>query len=363
MLEHTYAVIMAGGGGTRLWPLSRRANPKQMLRLGAQRTLFQQAVDRLSGLIPVERIWVVTVAEQALELGKQCPDIPEQNFLLEPMPKGTASVVGFAAAALSKVDANASMIILTADHFIQNISVFHACLKSAVKVAQAGFLVTLGIEPTYPATGYGYIQQGAGLDIESEVKAYQVVRFKEKPNLETAQKMLESGEHAWNSGMFIWRVDRILEEFASSMPGLYEKLMEIQAAWGGKDQKKVVDSVWPTLHPETIDYGIMEKASQVAVLPAHQLGWDDVGSWDSLFDVLEPDEQGNIVLEARHIGMGTKGSLICGETSNRMIVTLGVENMIVVDTGDAVLICPRGNSQRVRDLVNHLKEQGLERYL
>jgi len=363
MLEHTYAVIMAGGGGTRLWPLSRKASPKQMLRLGSDRTLFQQAVDRLKGLIPNESIWVVTVAEQAVELQKQCPEIPVENFLLEPMPKGTASVVGFAAATLRKVDPESTMIILTADHFIQNIQAFHIYLRNAVSIAQDGYLVTLGIEPTYPATGYGYIQRGEPLSAPQKVEAYRVVKFKEKPTLEAAQVMLASGDHAWNSGMFIWRADRILEEFASSMPDLYRNLLEIQAVWGSKDQKKVVDSVWPTIHPQTIDYGIMEKANQVVVLPAHDLGWDDVGSWDSIFDVLPADEQGNIILDARHIGFNTKNSLICGETSNRMIVTLGVENMIVVDTGDAVMICPRGNSQQVRDLVKKLKDMGLETYL
>jgi mannose-1-phosphate guanylyltransferase len=363
MLEHTYAVIMAGGGGTRLWPLSRKISPKQMLHLGAERTLFQQAVDRLNGLIPLDRVWVVTVAEQAIELQKQYPEIPWENYLLEPMPKGTASVVGYAAAALSKVDPDATMIILTADHFIKNIEAFHSYLKGAISVAQSGFLVTLGIEPSYPATGYGYIQQGKALQFAPEVSAFEVLKFKEKPTLEAAQEMLAGDDHAWNSGMFIWRVDRILAEFAYNMPDLYNKLVDIQSVWGSKDQKKVVDSVWPTIHPETIDYGIMEKAQKVAVLPAQNLGWDDVGSWDSLFDVLKPDAQGNIILDARHIGLETKNSLICGETSDRLIVTLGVENMIVVDTGDAVMICPRGNSQQVRDLVKKLKDLGLSQYL
>jgi mannose-1-phosphate guanylyltransferase len=217
--------------------------------------------------------------------------------------------------------------------------------------------------PTFPATGYGYVQRGQSLGTFGKIAAYQALRFKEKPDEVKAREMLASGDHYWNSGMFIWRVDRILEEIRGLMPDLADKLAEIAEAWQQDEQKDVLQTVWPTIHPETIDYGIMEHAARVAVLPAADLGWNDVGSWDSLFDVLPADENGNIIVQAKHFGLGTKSSLIFGNGSDRLIVTIGVKDHIVVDTGDAILICPRNDAQKVRDLVNAFKESDLKNYL
>ena len=363
MADHFYAVIMAGGGGTRLWPLSRKETPKQMLQLFGERTMFQLAVDRLAGLFPPERILVVTVADQAAGLQEQCPEIPVENFLLEPMPRGTASVVGLAAIELIRRDPEATMAILTADHYIEDIPMFQNLLLAASDVAQRGNLVTLGIVPTFPATGYGYVQRGQELGKFRGAGAYHALRFKEKPDVAKAQEMIAGGDHYWNSGMFIWRVDRILEEIRGLMPDLAGKLVEISEAWGRSAGDEVLQEVWPTIHPETIDYGIMEHAAQVAVLPAADLGWNDVGSWDSLFDVMPADENGNIVVQARHFGLGTESSLIFGSSSERAIVTIGVRDHIVVDTGDVVLICPRSEAQKVRELVNAFKTSEWKRYL
>ena len=363
MNEHDYAVIMAGGGGTRLWPLSRRETPKQMLRLSGERTMFQVAVDRLEGLFPPDRILVVTVADQAKKLRNQEPRIPEENYLLEPMPRGTASVVGLAAVAIQHRDPDGAMVVLTADHFIQEAERFRSLLMSALEAARDGFLITLGIQPTAPVTGYGYIQRGEKEGSYRNVDAFKVARFKEKPDEASAKRFIESGDHYWNSGMFIWKVDRILEEIKWQMPQLEGILSPIASAWGGDDQDEVLNTLWPDIVPETVDYGIMENAKQVVVLPAADLGWNDIGSWDSLFDVLPADQYGNILVNADHFGIDTESALICSGGPQRLIVTIGVSDLVVVDTEDALLICSRDEAQKVKRVVNYLKESGLNKLL
>jgi mannose-1-phosphate guanylyltransferase len=355
-MEHYYAVIMAGGGGTRLWPLSRKAQPKQMLNLFDERSLFQASVERLEGIFSSERILVVTVEDQAVELQEQCPDIPPENFILEPMPRGTASVVGLAAVALQARDPQAVMAVLTADHYIGEEHKFQQALRSAYDVAQDGYLVTLGIQPTFPATGYGYIQRGKPIGVYGGLDAYHVLRFKEKPDEQQAKQLLATGDHAWNSGMFVWRVDRILAEFERQMPALYSGLEEIAQAWLSAEHRTVIAKVWPSLKAETIDYGIMEGADRVAVIPAADWKWSDVGSWESLFEVLPTDAQGNIVVGGKHIGLDTAHSLVYVTEERRLIVTIGVSDLILVDTGDVLLVCHKDQAQRVRQVVDQLKE-------
>lgn len=356
MNEHYYAVIMAGGGGTRLWPLSRRSRPKQMLRLIADRSLFQTSVERLAGLFEPDRIFVVTVEAQAAELQEQCPQIPSGNFLLEPAPRGTASVVGLAAIALAQRDPQAVMAVLTSDHYIGNEEKFHQLLQAAYQAAQDGYLVTLGIDPTYAATGYGYIQRGRQIASYSNMAAYQVIRFKEKPDELQAQLMLAGGDHTWNSGMFIWKVNRIMEELARQMPQLASGLSEIAQAWNTPSFSETIQRTWSQLATETIDYGVMENAQDVVVIPAKGLKWSDVGSWDSLFDVLPADKNGNIVIGGQHYGLDTKESLVYVAQERRLIVTIGVRDLVVVDTGDVLLICRKDEAQKVRHVVNVLKE-------
>jgi mannose-1-phosphate guanylyltransferase len=363
-MEHTYAVIMAGGGGTRLWPVSRKERPKQLLPLIGQETLFQSTVQRLENLFPPERILVVTVDDQAREMVQQAPSIPQENYILEPAPRGTASVVGLAAAILHKRDPDASMAILPSDHFIRNRDLFHYLLRAAFEVAENGYLVTLGITPTHPSTAYGYIQQGQPLSGGYKYPAYDVQSFMEKPDEETAQKLLRSGDHSWNSGMFIWRADIILKEINRQMPALDEALKEITDAWGTATQARVLKECWQDLKVKTVDYGIMEKAEQVAVLPAGGLGWSDVGSWESLFEVLLPDMNGNIATNNNsHLAHQTNNTLVYGSNNERLIVTIGVDDMIIVDTDDILLVCKSDQSQSVRDIVEHLKKHRQEKYL
>ncbi|MCX6080042.1 MAG: sugar phosphate nucleotidyltransferase [Chloroflexi bacterium] len=363
-MDHTYAVIMAGGGGTRLWPISRVERPKQLLPLIGEETLFQGTIQRLEGIFPPERILVVTVAGQAPEMQLQAPQIPVENFLIEPAPRGTASVVGLAAAVIQKRDPEAVMVVLPSDHYIRNRDLFEYLLRAAVDVAQSGYLVTLGITPTYPSTAYGYIQQGTPVAGGFKYPTYNVIRFKEKPDDANAQQMLRMGGHSWNSGMFVWTVARILREFQLQMPELSAALENIVETLGSPQADATIASVWPDLKIETIDYGVMEKAEKVAILPAGGLGWSDVGSWDSLFEVLLPDMNGNIGVNSHHLALETNNTLVYGAFGNdRLVVTIGVDDMVVVDTGEVLLICKSEQSQKVRDVVAHLKKHHQDRYL
>jgi mannose-1-phosphate guanylyltransferase len=319
-------------------------------------------VKRLRGLIPAERILVVTTSGQAGILQEQASQIPFDNYILEPEPRGTAAVVGLAAKVLENRDPQAVMMVLPSDHFINNLKQFHKIMRTAIQVANFNLLVTLGIEPTAPSTGYGYIQQAEAVDGKFDFPVYKVRCFKEKPEEADARRMLASGDHTWNSGMFIWKVDVILTAIRKLMPELGDALERIGKAWGNADHEAVLASVWLPLLVETIDYGVMERADNVAVLPAGGLGWNDVGSWDALFDVLPADENGNVVNGADHLAIDTSTSYIqAGD--QKLIVTIGVDNLVVVDSGDALLICKRGHTQQVRKALEQMKKTKQERYL
>jgi len=262
-----YAVIMAGGSGTRLWPLSRQQRPKQSLTLVGQRTMFQQAVDRLAPLFPPERILVVTRREHAALRMEQTPELPPENFIVEPEGRGTAPAIGLAAVHLRRIDSNAIMAVLTADHHIAEGQRFLQSLRGAAQVAEEGFLVTLGIQPTSPSTGFGYIHHGERLSVGADQNVFCVKRFVEKPDSEQALAMVTSGEYSWNSGMFIWRVDRILQEFARHMPELDRQLGEVATTLNTTAYEATLNRVWPRVTKQTIDYGVMEQADRVAVLP------------------------------------------------------------------------------------------------
>ncbi|MEW6083069.1 MAG: sugar phosphate nucleotidyltransferase [Chloroflexota bacterium] len=363
MTQHTYAVIMAGGGGTRLWPLSRKETPKQLLPLLGKETLFQSTVARLETIFPPERIWIVTVAEQARVMQEQAPAIPKENYLIEPAPRGTASVVALAAAVLQKRDPQAVMTIQTADHHIRNRDLFTYLIRSAFDVAEKDYLVTLGITPTFPSTGYGYIQQGELLSGGYKYPVYTVKRFKEKPDEVTAQQLLQSGDHSWNSGMFVWKADVILAEIEKQMPDLFNAVSKIASVWDTPKRDAVIQEHWLGLKSQTIDYGIMEHAEKVAVLPAGGLGWSDVGSWDSLFEVLLPDADGNVAVNTEHVEIDSHHTLVYSANGQRLMVTIGLDNVIVVDSGDVLLVCKADQAQRVRDVVEHLKKNKKEKYL
>jgi len=358
-----YALIMAGGTGTRLWPVSRRDRPKQSLKLIGDRTMFEHAVDRIAPLFQPEQIFVVAGSEHVPDLARQAPELPAENFIVEPVGRGTAPAIGLGAIHLHKQDPDAVMAVLTADHFIADVGRFRRVLSAAEQVAEEGRLVTLGIEPSSPSTGYGYIQQGETLDQVNGFDVFDVERFTEKPDQEAAHRMVESGEYTWNSGMFIWQVERIMDEFEAQMPEFYVKLAEVEASLGTKGYNPTLDRVWPEVTKESIDYGVMEDANQVAVIPV-DIGWSDVGSWGSLAQLLRgvenPDNYGNVVV-GEHQGIDTKDSLIFG--GKRLIATIGLQDMIVVDAGDAILVCPMEREQEVRDMVQRLEREDRRDYL
>jgi mannose-1-phosphate guanylyltransferase len=354
-----YALIMAGGFGTRLWPLSRRDRPKQSLTLVGGRTMFEHAVDRITPLLQPEQVFVVTGAEHVASLAAQAPDLPPENFIVEPVGRGTAPAIGLGAIHLRRQDPEAIMAVLTADHFVVDAATFRQVLTAAAQVAELGYLITLGIKPSFPSTGYGYIKQGQSLNAVEGFLVFQAERFTEKPSLETALHMVESGEYSWNSGMFIWHVDRILEEFQRQMPDFYVQLAEIEATLGTSGYDATLGRVWPQVVKQTIDYGVMEGAEDVAVIPV-DIGWSDVGSWTSVSGLLPADEDGNTIV-GPHVGIDTRDTLVIG--GNRLVATIGLEGMVIVDTEDALLVCPREREQEVREIVRRLERERRGEYL
>lgn len=349
-MTHYYAVIMAGGGGTRLWPLSRQAQPKQTIPLLGDQTLFQIAVRRLQPLFDAAHVLVVTGENYRELLQKQAPEVPAENFIIEPAPRGTGPALGLAALALRQRDPEAVMACLTADHFMSDEARFRDLLAAAHDLALKDYLVTLGIEPTYAATGFGYIQRGEALGEVRGFAAYKAARFKEKPQRPEAEAMIADGQHTWNSGMFVWRAERLMQEFAAQMPEFARQLSQIESS--PNDLKQI----WSGVANTTIDYGVMEGAKQVAVIPAAKLGWNDVGSWDALFDVMAADDTGNVVYGTELLDVDAGHNLVHNTNSQRKLVAaLGVRDLVIVDTGDILLVCPRERSQEVKEFITALK--------
>lgn len=364
MTEHLYAAIMAGGGGTRLWPMSRRERPKQSLRLIGDQTLFQMAMQRLEPLIPIDRSLILTIREQSAQLKGQVPVLNDANFILEPGPRGTASVIGLAAIHLRKRDPEAVMACLTADHYIPSVDSFQNLLEAGYDLARENHLVTLGISPTSPDTGYGYIHRGSKL-ATAACDCYTVEAFTEKPDLKTAKSYLKSGEYFWNSGMFIWQVDVILNEIKRQLPDLFDGLMEIENVIGTDDAWNVTEQVWAGLENITIDYGVMERAEGVVVLRADDLGWIDVGDWGRLFDILPHDAFDNVLVAEEVRLLDSNGVLIYQdqESSQRLITGIGLSDMVIIDTGDALFACHRAKAAELKQLIEKLKQSDLDRYL
>jgi mannose-1-phosphate guanylyltransferase len=354
MIDHLYAVVMAGGGGTRLWPMSRKQHPKQTLTLTGSRTLFQVAVDRLLPLITLEQIFVVTTADQVDSLYAQYPQIPKANFIVEPQGRGTASCIGLSALILKKVDPDATMIVVTADHYIADVDTFRDSLRAARDIAEEGYLVTMGIEPTNPSTGYGYIEQGELLGEVDGFEYYRVAKFTEKPDFPTARAFLEAGNYAWNSGMFIWRADRILDEIQRQMSELDGVLKTLNEVDGVEDFERALHRLWPSLPKETIDYGVMENADRVAVIP-NDIGWSDIGIWASVKALYSEDADGNVMI-GDVLDLDSQDTMVLAD-GERFIATIGLDDVIVVDTPDALLITRGDQSQRVKEIVQKLKDQ------
>lgn len=361
-VDRLVVVILAGGSGTRLWPRSRQSLPKQFLDLTSQGTMLQETLRRLTPLVPTERVLVITNADYVDLARSQLPELAAEQIVGEPLPRGTAAAVGLGAILAQHIRKDAIMASVHADHLILRPERLRAALQAAAEVADRGFLVTLGITPTEPHTGYGYIEQGEALPPTVDGhRVYRVAKFTEKPDLETAKRFVSDGRYSWNSGLFAWRIDRIMAEFAVHMPQLYAGLQEITVALGTAQADATLRRVFPTLPHQTIDYGIMERAQDVAVLPV-DIGWTDIGSWATLLEVLDGDAHGNVVRGAGPaMPVDTHDSLIY--TADRLIATLGVHDLIIVDTPDALLVCSRERAQDVRKIVDQLKQSRYSAYL
>jgi mannose-1-phosphate guanylyltransferase len=334
--------------------------PKQLLSFTEEKSLFKTAIDRLSGVFRTENIKIVTIEEQVDLLMKEAPELTLNQFIIEPFPKGTASVVGLAAVVLHDDDPDAVMSILTADHVIGNLDEFHQLLEQGYEHAMNGHLVTLGIKPEYPSTGYGYIQAGKPLDSD---RAFLVDQFVEKPNLETAMQYIQSGNYYWNSGMFIWRADRILEETSNHMPNLRHTLLKIETSLKKLEYHDLLVDYWTEITPQTIDYGIMEKAENVVMLKASNLQWNDVGSWDSLVEILSADERSNVIKAKNKLLLDCNNLVVLESNDKKIVSAINLENLVIIDTDDALLICRKGETQSVRRIIDELKRRNLNEYL
>ncbi|MBU4564248.1 MAG: NTP transferase domain-containing protein [Desulfarculus sp.] len=357
-----YAVIMAGGSGTRFWPASRQKRPKQLLSLTGQRSLLQQTVDRLAPLVPPERVLVVTGRAHAEQVGEQLPELPPANILAEPMGRNTAAACGLAAAWVARRDPGAVCLVLPADHLITDESLFISTLERAAHLAAAQeVLVTLGLTPRFPATGFGYIETGEVAD-PAPPAVSRVAAFHEKPDLATAQAYLDGGKHLWNSGMFAWRAERLLAELERHLPELASGLAELAPALGAPDQEAALERIYPGLPSISVDHGVLEKCSHLLVVKA-DFGWSDVGSWEAMGELWELDSHRNANQNGRDKlhPVDSQGNLV--SAGDRLVALLGVENLVAVVTDDVLLIAPRSRCQEVGRLLEELKVKGREEYL
>ena len=355
------AVIMAGGKGERFWPRSRRNMPKQFLSLTDDgKTMIQLTVERIKPLVEIDDVFIVTNKDYKTLVKEQLPNLPEENIILEPMAKNTAPCIGLASMYIKKKYEDAVMVVLPSDHLIKFNSMFINTLKDAAETAEEGNnIVTIGITPNYPETGYGYINFGDEKPNAKNNDVYIVERFVEKPNIEKAKEYLLSGKYLWNSGMFVWKASTILAQFEKFLPETYEGLLKIEEAIGTEDMEQVLESEFSKFKSESIDYGIMEKAKDIYTIPGN-FGWDDVGSWLALERFNRTNDSGNVV-SGNVISIDTKNSIIQG--SDKLIATVGVDNLIVVDTEDALLICKKESAQDIKRVLENLKICNRNEYL
>jgi len=352
------AIILAGGVGSRLWPISRNRKPKQFQKITGEKTMIQETYDRLSFLDPKD-IFIATNKDFFEDLLlQQLPTIPSNNIILEPALRDTATCIGFAAMKLSLIDPEDVMAIIYADHLVKDKKQFIEKLKIAEQVAKnEKTLNIIEVKAKFPNVNLGYVHTGNKI---GEINGNDILEFKEfteKPNASRAKEFVESGKYLWNTGMYVWRVDTILEKYKQHLPDTYKRLMRMKDAIGKDNEESVIEKQYSSCEKISIDYAIMEKVhpSEVRIIPAN-FGWNDVGTWESIHDELVKNEKDNI-FQAKHVSIDTKGSLIKTDNSDKIIATIGLENMVVIDTTDALLICPKDRSQDVKEIVKLLKDK------
>ncbi len=356
-----YALIMAGGSGTRLWPLSRRHMPKQALPLtNAQRSMFRITAERLQPLIPPERVYVVTSAETAAIFQTQVPALPPANYIIEPSAKDSGPAAALGLAHICRHDPHATVAILTADHYIADEPAFRNALRAAESVAAQEYIVTLGIRPTFPATGFGYIARAESLATAHGLDVYRAARFVEKPSQEVAESYLASGAYFWNSGMFITTCALALAEFDRQQPQFAQALRALMPTIGTSDYPTALQQAWNVAPKRSLDYAIMEGAQRVAVIPV-EIGWSDIGSWAALWEVLPKDAEGNVVM-GDVVALDAQRAFIRAE-GGRVVTVLGAHDVVIVDTPDALLVCSMQQAAELKRLVDLLRAHGRDAVL
>lgn len=358
-----HAMIMAGGGGTRFWPRSRQANPKQFLAVGGERTLIQTAYDRLEAMaLPPANIRVLTGAAYVEQTRSQLPALPASNVVGEPCGRDTAPCVALGAALIRKDDPDATILVTPADHVIEPAQEFRRAARAAEQVVEENprSLLTFGIPPTYPSTGYGYVHRGEAMTPRQGVGVFRVRGFREKPPLEEAEAFVASGASYWNAGIFVWKAATILDAVKTYEPEMYAGVTKIAAAWGTPEGEKTLNDVYPTLKKISIDFAVMQKYPDIVTVQA-PYRWDDVGSWLAVERMHPQDADGNTVL-ATHAGLETRDCVVVGE-QGRLIATMGVSDLVIIQDGDATLILPRSREGDVKALIDHIRAKNLGRHL
>ena len=356
-MDHTYCVIMAGGKGERFWPLSADQMPKPFLKLMSDKTMIQLTLERLAGFVPHERVFVALGASHLAVARDQLPQLPAQNFLVEPEGRDTAPAIGFAAISLLEKDPGAIMVVVPADHYIPDVDRFRRTIAHGVNIARKGnYLVTIGIKPVRPETGYGYINARKVFSMSDEGVCFAVDRFVEKPDMKRAVEYLEEGNYYWNAGMFIWRAETLLAGIERHMPDLARGLTEIRDAFASR-KKSRIGEVYRSFKKESIDYGLMEKADNVLMIPG-EFRWDDVGTWNSLLRVMDRDKRGNYS-SGETVCLDTTDSVVYGE--DIPVGTIGVSNLVVVASKHGVLVCHGDRTQEVREIARVIEAKGGKR--
>ena len=356
VVAHLHVVILAGGRGTRFWPLSTGKRPKQLLRILGERTMIQETADRLQPLVPSERLWVVTGTEHAVEVARQLPVLRSAQLLVEPQGRNTAPAIALAARFIAARDPEAVMVVLPADHVIRDAAAFRQALVAGARAASAHqVMITLGVRPTRPETGYGYIERGArAAEIDGQA-LYEVAAFREKPDADTAARYVAGEKHAWNAGVFLFRASTILDEIAAHLPELAQALARPDLTQPGARGAKALAAAYQQAPSISIDYGVLERSQRTWVLPV-DCGWNDVGSWSALGEVQTPDSSGNVVVGEAML-LDSRNVLVHA-AEGPLVALLGVEDLVVVATRDAVLVCPRSRAQDVRRMVEELARKG-----
>lgn len=363
--KNTYVVLLAGGGGTRLWPSSRSKLPKQFNKILAKRTLFQETVRRVRGLVPLSHIYVITNKDYVDDIARQEPMIMDENIIAEPEKKNTALAMGVAAAYVYRKNPNAVIINLATDHLITEEEVYKKTLLDAAQFAlETQNLVSVGIVPSFAHTGLGYIKAGEKVDSVNHHAVYKVDSFKEKPDLDTAEKFIKQGHYYWNANNYVWPAKTILEEFSRLSADIYQNISEIYKSIGTSSEKATLKEQYAKAREDSIDYAISEKTDKLFVIPG-RFGWNDVGDWKVVYDLVEKDENGNHLAvhgdRGRCLTVDTKNCLV--QTEDQLIATIGVDDLIIIDTKDALLVCRKDRAQDVKQLVALIKEKKLKNYL